>query len=182
MPEPKILYRCDCGHEGTYWFRRNGKIACFQCDSPLEWSRTTTAAPFEPVVFFEDAAGNKRFPAAPDAPVPAGFERRELRTIHEVRNFERAVNQEERAEWDEYRNAEDRAFGEQRQARHAELRAAMQHMSPYGRDFAQVAMEQTNRKGRGSYEAGFRLEVFSENAGNREAYRDERTGWRSRRA
>jgi hypothetical protein len=122
-----------------------------------------------------------RFPASPDAPVPSGFAKRELTNIHEIRKFENRINSEERRRWDERKTREEMTFNEQRQQRHAELRQAMQRMSPYGRDFAQIAMEQTNGKRRGNYDAQFRVDVFSNDSSNRDPHCDRSTGWRDRR-
>jgi hypothetical protein len=182
MSKPKILYQCGaCAHEGTYIYRRNGKISCAKCGARLEFSYETTAQAFDPIVIHVDSQGNKRFPASPDAPVPPGFEKRELRTVREVREFERTVNREERQRWDETRIREEMTFDPQRRERHRELRSEMQHMTPFGRAFAEYAMQQTNGKTRGSFDAGFRVSVFSDDRSNMDPYCDKSTGWRNRR-
>lgn len=167
----------DCGAElqiGDWPFcRRTGSH---------EPTRARLSQTFDPVVIHRDAAGNVRFPASPDSPVPSGFAKVELRTVHEVRKFEREVNGKERARWDEHRERVARAAEESTRARRSELLDAMQHMSPYGRDFARQAMDANDRKSAGSYDAGFHIEAFSQDSSNRAPHRDERTGWRARRS
>jgi hypothetical protein len=182
MSKPNIIYQCgSCAHEGTYIFRRNGKISCAKCGARLEFTRESTAQAFDPIVIHVDSQGNKRFPASPDAPVPPGFEKRELRTVREVREFERTVNREERQRWDETKIREEMTFDPQRRERHRELRSEMQHMTPFGRAFAEYAMQQTNGKSRGNYDPQFRVDIFSTDASNREEYRDTKTSWRGRK-
>jgi hypothetical protein len=168
-------------------------ITCKECGKELEIGDypfcphesiyPQQAQHFSPVVYHVDAHGNKRFPGSPDAPVPAGFEKRELTNIQEIRRFEREVNAEERQRYNEHKFREEMTFDPQRKARQEELRAAMQHMSQYGRDFARAAMERTNAERRfKNFDAQFRIDVFSQNAGNRDPHCDASTGWRERKA
>jgi len=146
---------------------------------------SVNAARFDPSVVYRNAAGEYSFPTSPDAaykPAPEGFEKVELTKAHEIRKFENTVNSQERKKWDEHQERLARASEESARARRADLRAAMQHMTPFGRDFARAAMDANDRKGRGSFDAGFRVSAFSDDASNREPYRDERTGWRSQRS
>lgn len=139
---------------------------------------------FSPVVIHRDSAGNVRFPGAPDAAVPAGFEKVELRTVAEVRQFERGMDAKERARFESGQAREADFYAERQRRDRAELRVAMQRMTPYGRDFARVAMEENDRKDAGrktSYDPNFHVECFSMDSSNREAYRDERTNWRARK-
>jgi len=144
----------------------------------------TDAQRFDPVVIHRDAAGNVRFPGAPDAAVPAGFEKVELRTVAEVRQFERGMDARERARFESGQAREGDFYAERQRKDRAELRAAMLRMSPYGREFAQVAMEENDRKNAGrktSYDPNFHVECFSMDSSNREVYRDERTNWKARK-
>jgi hypothetical protein len=154
------------------------------CDAPGGHGSVfnVNAARFEPVLVFEDAGGNVRFPGSHDDPVPPGFAKRELRTIHEVRAFENRMNREERARWERHQEAEHNAWSAAEKERRAQLRAEMQHMSAAGRDFARYAMEQNDRRPRENFDPGFRIAVFSDDASNREAHRSERTGWAGRKA
>jgi hypothetical protein len=137
---------------------------------------------FDPVVYHVNAKGEVRFPGATDAPVPVGYERRELRTIGEVRRFQARVNA---AENSKIRQQVERecAWLETVEAKNrSDLRAAMAQMSPAGRAFAEVALAQHNQRRPTSGEAGFYVEPFENDASNREAYRDARTKWQRRRS
>ncbi len=101
---------------------------------------------FDPVVIHRDAAGNIRYPANGSAPVPEGYQRVELRTIHEVRKFEAEVNQREHAASDQHLSAREKQFSEKQAANRRELRTAMDGMSNYGRDFAREAIERGNNR------------------------------------
>lgn len=155
------------------------------CDAPGGHGSVfnVNAARFDPVLIFEDAGGHVRFPGSPDDPVPPGFAKRELRTVQEVRQFEGRMNREERARWEKRQEAEHNAFEAAQRQRRAELRDAMQHMSEFGKDFCRHAIAENDRRsGGGSFDPGFRVEVFSQDASNREDHRSERTGWQRRRA
>lgn len=120
------------------------------------------ASPFDPVVIHKDASGNVRYPGRADAPAPKGFERVELRTVAEVRDFERSVGRREAARHDAAQVREELAFAQQVKHNRADLFQAMARMSNHGRDFARIAIEQNNRRGgRKPFDAGFRVEALS---------------------
>lgn len=139
------------------------------------------AAHFDPVVVHKDGQGNYRFPGSPDALVPPGFERVELRTTAEIRRMERDVNRGEGERHDGAQAREEGFYAGLKAQRRSELRAAMTHMTPTGRAFAEEAMRQTDERPRGRFDANFHVEAFSQDASNREPYRDEATGWRPRK-
>lgn len=116
---------------------------------------------FDPVVIHRDAAGNVRYPGRSDAPVPKGFERVELRTVAEVRHFERDVDRKEAARFDLSRTRSEENFRAHQEQQRSDLRQEMRHMSNQGRDFARHAIEQNNKRDRGRYDAGFRVEALS---------------------
>lgn len=136
---------------------------------------------FDPVVVHVDKQGNIRFPGHADAACPAGYERRELRTVNEVRSFERHVNLKDRVEWEQRQAIREQQFSEQQSANRRELRSAMERMSQRGRDFAELAMRRNNDRKKAQFHDGFFVEAFSQDSSNRDAYRDERTGWKGRR-
>ena len=136
---------------------------------------------FDPVVIHRDAVGNIRYPANGSAPVPDGYQRVELRTVHEVRKFEAEVNQREHAASDQHLSAREKQVSEKQAANRRELRTAMDGMSNYGRDFAREAIDRGNNKRLQTREVGFHLDVFSNNSSNREVHRDERTQWKGRK-
>jgi hypothetical protein len=166
----------ECGHEiqiGDFPFCEPGGG-----HSP---ARSVNASLFDPVVIHRDAAGNIRYPANGSAPVPEGYQRVELRTVHEVRKFEAEVNQREHAASDQHLSAREKQFSEKQAANRRELRTAMDGMSNYGRDFAREAIERGNNRRAQTREVGFHLDVFSNNSSNREVHRDERTQWKGRK-
>lgn len=165
--------------------------ACTKCHQPVgigmhfvcpHSSLTQSfAARFDPVVVHVDNTGKVSFPGRSDAKLPPGYERRELRTIQEVRAFQKEYNKRAGEEHEVRQGIKEAQFSEN-QARHrSDLRVAMMSMSRYGRDFARLAME-VNDKRRKSQPApvGY-FEAFENDASNRDAHRDELTGWRPRK-
>lgn len=137
---------------------------------------------FDPVVIHRDAQGNIRYPAHSEAPVPAGFQKVELRTVAEVRRFESEVNMVERVKADQSLSQRERAFSEKQAEARRDLRSRMAHMSEFGKDFARHAMENTNQRRPKSRDVGFHVDVFSNNSSNRETHRDALTDWKGRKA
>jgi hypothetical protein len=148
---------------------------------PHGWLRTQDATAFDPVVYHVNQQGQVRFPGSVDAPVPAGYEKRELRTVGEVRAFQRRVNQTETSKIRQSVEAECAWLEHLESTTRADLRQAMQRMSPRGRAFAELAIAQHNATRPTSRDADFYVEAFEMDASNREGYRDERTQWRPKR-
>jgi len=136
---------------------------------------------FAPIVVHVDAEGNYRFPGAADARVPKHCHKVELKTIREIEKFERDVNAKMRKEADDHNSREEMRFAEVQNKNRRDLRTAMERMSPQGRDFAMFAMKQNNMRKRKTSEVGFHVQILHFDQSNREAYRDDRTGWKSRR-
>ena len=134
------------------------------------------------IVVHVDSKGNFRFPGVADAKCPEGFERRELKTIREVENFERQVNAKLKSESQQHRENEERAFAGVKSQSRSELRQAMQRMSSQGRAFAEAAIRINNARKSKSTDCGFHLDILHNDSSNRQEYRDERTGWKERRA
>jgi hypothetical protein len=174
-------------------FMRPWCAVCPECGEEIEigdWvfcphgsTRPEYAQRFEPVVIHRDAQGNIRTPGSIHAPVPAGFERVELRTAAEIRHFEREMNRRERSRGEDVRSREEQHWGAQKAASRSELFQAMRGMSNEGRDYARYAIEQGNQRRHrlASYDPGFHIEAFSQDASNREAHSDSRTGWKGRK-
>lgn len=116
---------------------------------------------FDPVVVFKSADGRVRTPGRSDAPTPEGFARVELKTVREIRAFERQMNMSEHSKHEASREKDSRACEAARTQLRGELRMAMQGMSNEGRDFARLAMERTNNRKKERFDAGFRVEAFS---------------------
>jgi hypothetical protein len=188
---PIYAFECTAGH----LFERYAPLARFtektRCPSCRRLARLTVRARrgpssgFAPVVVHRHADGHYSFPAHTSAPLRLGYERVELRSLAEVRKFEKQVNAVEFRKHVEHKEREERSFGRGRAERQAELRSLAQHMTPMGRDFAHVAMEATNRKSRSRdaarFEAGFYVEAFSNDRSSLADYRDQKTGWKERR-
>jgi len=130
------------------------------------------------IVVHVAADGSVRFPAATDAPVPKGFEKKELRSIREIEQFERRVNLHLRAEAEQHAENEERHYSAVRESNRSDLRARMQSMSNFGRDFARFAMEQNNNRKRKPLDVGFFTEILHMDRSNRDSHNDERTDWK----
>ena len=133
-----------------------------------------------PVVIHVDAKGNYRFPGSPDAKLPPGFEKRELKTIRDIEHFEHQMNAKLRSDSDRHHENETQAFAQIQSRLRSELRTAMQRMSPLGRDFAEMAMKMNDERKRKSNDCGFHVEILHFNQSNREAQRDASTDWKRR--
>lgn len=196
---PTAIYTCD--HCGAVFDRWNSfppqKLRCillpegcpgwavrplYDFELPrVRRGRSKDAQPFDPVVVHRDAQGNYRFPGSPDAPVPTGFQRIELRTTEEVRRLERDVNRHESGRHEQAAAREEGFYAGLKSRQRAELRAAMARMSPTGRAFAEEAMRASDDRPRGRFDAEFHVEAFSQDSSNREPQRDASTGWRPRK-
>jgi hypothetical protein len=137
------------------------------------------ACHFEPVVIHRNADGEVSFPGRSDEPPEPGYERVELRTLHEVRKFEKHMNRKEYAKWAEYQEAYQQKREEVVANRRREIYACMPSMSPLGRALAKLAMEKTDSAPKPKFEPGFRVKVFSDD--NIRPWCDEDTGFRNRR-
>lgn len=166
---------------------------------PSFWysSRVQLAQRFSPVVIHRDVDGNVRYPGHANAPVPEGFQKVELATIHDVRKFEAEINKQDSAKSEKFRaarasfldgqlEANRRAVdeiiaggkweGTDEQGRIIERRG----ISPRGLKILEQLREASKQKqaqGRSSSNPAFFVEAFTQNASNREHHRDEATGW-----
>lgn len=130
-----------------------------------------------PIIVHVSRDGSVRFPGVADARVPGGFEKRELRSVREVEQFERQVNQRLSSEAARHQEREEKHFAAIQEKNRAELRQAMQHFSPLGRDFAMAAIQMSNERKRKKSDVGFHS-VILHNDSSREPWVDERTGWK----
>lgn len=125
--------------------------------------RSKNAQPFTPTVYDVDKDGNISYVMDTSRAPREGYERRELRTLREVRQFERKVNAQETEKARAHAYKEDAYFEETRKRRHAELRDMARDMSPLARDYAEYVMKKNSqdRKIDKVKEAGFRIEGFN---------------------
>ncbi len=163
-------------------------LICASCGgtsiyTPSFWySSAVPAQRFRPVVIHRDSQGNIRHPAHENAPVPEGFERVELRNIHEVRKFENEVNLREAVSAQEQRHIRSQAVDAQVKLNREVLAKAIGNMSARGKRFYD-AMKQVGElkreqlRSQAPIDPGFHLEAFSQDSSNREAYRDKRNDW-----
>jgi len=157
---------------------------CPDCHGPTEkilLPSGLNASHFDPVVVHRDKAGNIRYPGAADAPLPAGFERVELRTFADIDRFSRQVNVSERRKIDQEVSRQQHAIDVTESRMRPELRAAMARMTPQQRAFAEVAIAANNARRPRTTDANFFLEAREYDGSNREAYRDVRSGWKARK-
>src|SRR6185312_3503440 len=170
----------------TYVVRTNEttEVKCGKCTYVLDTYAPlfeSAAQQADPTVIARGPNGEIRFLPRTDAPIPEGFMRQELRTLAEKDAFEREVNANERARHESYMENRDRAASMVQERNRSELRARMQHMSQFGKDFARTAIDQNNNRVRGRFDAGFHIESSHYNASNRDGEVSERTNWKRRK-
>lgn len=180
------LYTYSCEKHGD--FEHSCRLAewtdrrpCPKCGKEAEQILLPTeraAQNFQPVVVHVNAEGKYRFPGAADAKVPKGYNKVELKTLRDIEQMERKVNQRLRSEADRHNQNEEIAFGQIRSKLRSELVQKMATMSPLGRAYAQFCIARNNARRRKSSEVGFHVEILNYDQANREAHVDDRTGWK----
>jgi hypothetical protein len=173
-----------CGHVTENHYRPAADWqttpACEKCGKPTERvflpPRTTWSA--DPVILYRDPlTGDYRFPGATESLSTKqyeklGMERIEVRGWAEARSVERRVNSHEFSRACRRAEAADRGQQLQTKEQRSELFRQMASFSNMGKDVAREAMARNNAKpGVRAHEPGIRIEVFSENRGNREVSR-----------
>lgn len=207
---PAFDYQCPEGHTTEhflssfkenitcgFWFdekTRCGKSAKYR---PSFYYNSQSAQRFTPVVIHRDAAGNVRFPAHVNAPIPEGFQKVELTDFHQIRKFEKEINDRDQVQAKEFQNSRqkflDGQLTENRRALNAILAGGKwdgvdkdgkpvtrQGMSPQGRKFYEKMREismQKQQKSRSNPNPAFYLDAFSNDSSNRESYRDQQNDW-----
>ncbi len=131
------------------------------------------ALTFDPIVFHESPDGQLRFPGRADAPVPEGFERKEVRTFREYEAFRRKVNHVENNKIEQANDAEHAYLHFIESVNRPDLRMAMQSMPPQWRAFARLAIERGNARPR-THDAGFYVDAMEYDASNRERWQPDR--------
>ena len=182
------VYSYECEKHGVFdvtcrlseWDDRKPcpKPRCCKLSPQVILSSRSLAEFPQAIIVHVAADGNVRFPGRPNARVPEGYQKKELRTIREVEQFERQMNRKFSSEAARHNENEERAFAEMRSQRRSELRQAMQHFSNFGRDFAHVAMAHNNNRKRKTSEVGFHVQILHFDQSNREEHRDADTGWK----
>lgn len=187
---PMADFRCPAGHEFEAFLHSSetdtSVLGCRECGAPAtrfysyrkphSYSGMQTG-----IVLHKKPDGTYSVPAHRDAPLPEGCERVELRTAAEVRSVEREMASEEYAKWERKQDIEQSFYSERDKTLRSELRRRMQSMSAAGRDFAEYAMRQNDQRERPRFRSNVFFEAFSQDSSNRDAHRDETTGWRPRK-
>ena len=152
---------------------------------------------FSPVVIHRDASGNVRFPGHANAPIPEGFQKVELSTIHDVRKFEAEIGKQDSIKSEKFRvaraefldgqlkanrEAVDKIIaggtweGTDEQGRIIQRRGMSERGLKILHQLREVS-KQKQAQGRSIANPEFFVEAFSQNASNREHHRDETTSW-----
>jgi len=173
-------------------------IGSMQRGLPPRYERNM-AQPFTPTTIHVNAKGEINFAMHSNAPIPPGYEKRELRTIAEIRKFEKQMNEKQRVEYVEHKSREHERFSAMQRERRKTMRQALEtgscmmrdkdgnpqrvDFSEADKDLARYAMEQNDQRAymQRNWDAGFFLEALSMDSSNREGYRDVLTGWKTRR-
>lgn len=134
----------------------------------------------KPIVIHVGEDGKVRFPGDEHARVPKGFNRVELKSLSEIRAFEKEMNQKFSSEAARHHENEERHFEAVRAQLRGDLRQRMQTMSAFGRAFAQFCIDANNQRRRKSSDVGFQVQVINFDQSNREPYRPG-SGFRPRR-
>lgn len=134
---------------------------------------------FDPVVVhFNPKTGKYRCPGSTDAKMPPGFVKQELRTVAEVRKWQKAEERNQQKVIDERVGRDNMRRDMIEQRNRPELRQAMQHMSEFGRDLARIAMNKSNATRTKTYAPGVFIDAFENNRSNRHGNHDPHTGMR----
>lgn len=204
---PLYDFECKKGHLTEHYLPGyQDKVMCGHEDCqevgdhrPSFWysSGTRFAQSFSPVVIHRDAAGNIRFPGHANAPIPPGFQKVELATVAQVRQFEKEVNAKDSAQADKFRAArsfyldgqlkenrravDEIAAGGKWQGTDEQGRIIERHgLSERGKkilDHIRQASRAKQEQGRSHARPEFFVEAFTQDASNREYHRDQSTDW-----
>ena len=150
---------------------------------PHESVFNLTARRFDPIVVHRDAAGNVRFPASTDAPVPEGFQKIEIFDFHHARKLEKEIEQRQTVASEQFRRTRQAFLDGQLK----ENRRVMDHLSSKftdrGKNFYAKMREASMAKqaqGPRPISPAFYIEALTQNSSNREGYSDARTGWQNK--
>lgn len=164
--------KVECGFEG-----------CTEAGEyrPSFWyTHPTHAQRFSPIVVHRDAAGNVRFPAHADAPIPPGFQKVELTDFHQVRKFEKEMNDRDAAKAQQFTHTRQQFLDGQLKENRRVMEQLVSKFTPRGRKFYEKMREVSEMrrlKGRNDAKPSFYVEALSMDASNREEYRDARNEW-----
>lgn len=169
-----------CGGElivGSYPF-------CKGNPSDHDTVRTRMAQSIQGTVYFENAAGDIRFPTSRNAKPPTGFEKKELTTLRAADRFMREQNARENLRAEENIGHEKKYWKEV----YAEGANRLESLLRAGRltgdraVYAENAIRKMrNYQGKKVQDSGFFIEPLVYDSSNRESWCGPETGWKERK-
>jgi len=171
---PNYQFECEQGHSfqkflplevwDTLKPGQKLTVPCEECGSSArqDFLPRGTDSTITPFVYYLNAAGEVRIPGASNLPTPPGHTRCEVTTLGELRRLEGRCSREEQSKLSARKELQEYYESQEIAENRRELRAAMEHMSPAGRDFARLAMERNNERrsaGR-SHEIGYHFGIL----------------------
>lgn len=205
---PMFDFECPKGHHTEHFLSKYqdtmicGQDTCPEVASyrPSFWYSSAyghQAQGFSPVVIHRDADGNVRFPGHANAPVPEGFQKVELSTLHDVRKFEAEISRNDSIKSEKFRQARAEFLDGQLKANREAVDRIVAGGTWQGTDEngriverrgmserglkilhqLREASKQKQAQGRSSANPAFYVEAFTQNASNREHHRDASTEW-----
>lgn len=154
------------------------------------------ASNFRPVVYGVSPQGELYCPMSDTAPIPDGYERKEVRTFREYEQFCQMANRIEGRKMDEKLELDQRWLEHVEGINRSELynmmanggrieyengRVATVHFSERMKDFARYCIARNNASRPRLQHAGVHVEAFEMDASNRAAYSDRAIGWKNRK-
>ena len=187
---PAYDYKCEkCGRVKEYFFKpmppsmvicADGNCSGNALYSPSFYYTSQTAQRFAPVVVHKDAEGNVRFPGHADAPLPPGFHKVELTDFHQIRKFEKEVNQRDKERASKFHEAKSFLLDGQLKENRRVMAGLVKNFTPRGKEFYARMQEVSKRKQQTSgrpIDPGFYIEAFTQDSTNRQGYRDAKNDW-----
>jgi hypothetical protein len=186
-------FKCARGHVFERMVRWDVEaVACPTCGSRaarvfLSWrSHPENAQRFNPIVVFKNPDSTYRFPGRSNEPTPSACQRVELRTLSQVRRFEREENSRLKSIHQSSMAYQEARYRSIKREMREEFKKRVESMSPRGKRLAEFAMRMSDQRESHSsraakYDAGFRISVAHDDASNRFAFRDVDTDWQAKR-
>ena len=148
--------------------------AGFCSGDPSQHARPTgtfirgNAQSFRPIVYFENARGERSYPGRSTDPTPRGYIRKELTTTREVRQFQRVLDTESRIEHEMQSVVVEQQVAAAKKERRERMFNKLNAMgaSQAGIDFAKMACKASDERPTPKYNPGSYSHPFEDNASN----------------
>jgi hypothetical protein len=148
------------------------------CADGHEPTSSRDAVGMIPPVIFRNKKGEILFPGRGDKKPPAGYERVELRTMAEIRRFEKEFGNEEKRKHQDKQQLEEIREVYYSRRRISNLRTTLQNLPPNLRPYAERAIQRADSRSISvaarKYDPKVCFEAFSYDASNRERCDDRR--------